>query len=206
MSPISAEYPPIPLPGGCLATLRPVVPGDAAAEREFVAGLSTTARVFRFHGAVNGLTDAMVENMTRVDQQHHVALVATVVQHGRETVIADARYVVDGDAAEFAIAVADRWQGCGIARRLLEALAACARRSGLRWLVGEVLATNQAMLGLAQRLGFLRSARGTQSGVVRIERAVAAPVAEEGIFARIARRCRRWLGARSDPGEMFVPF
>lgn len=195
----------VPLRDGLLATLRPVVASDAGAECAFVAGLSPAARVCRFHGAVNGLTDAMARYLTCVDQEHHVALVATVVDGGQEVVIADARYVVDGDAAEFAIAVADRYQGCGLARRLLEALAACARRAGLRWLVGEVLTSNAAMLGLAERLGFARSSRGVDADVVRIERAVASlPAAAEGMLARMLRRLRRPTAPA--PASMFQPF
>jgi acetyltransferase len=183
--------PPIRLRNGALATLRPVVPADATAQCAFVAGLSAAARYYRFHGTVNGMTDAMVRYFTCVDQERHVALVATVVEDGREVMIADARYVADGDSAEFAIAVADRFQGCGLARRLLEALAACARRAGLRWLVGDVLPNNVAMLGLSDRLGFARSSRGVEVGVVRIECSVTLLAAEsEGALARFFRRLR----------------
>lgn len=199
----------IPLRGGLVATLRPIAPGDAAAERDFVAGLSVRSRCNRFHGAVNGVTEAMARYLTCVDQQRHVALVATVVEDGREIVIADARYVATDDTAEFAIAVADRWQGCGIARRLLEALAACADRSGVRWLVGDVLATNQQMLGLAERLGFVRASREPQGGVVRIERAVVpVPVEADGIFVRVLGRLVQYLApARAAaPRDMFAQF
>ena len=197
------------LPDGAVATLRPVTPDDVCAERDFVASLSPQSRFYRFHGAVNGLTDAMARYLTCVDQRRHVAFVVTVAGNGGETVIADARYVATDDTAEFAIAVADRWQGCGIARRLLDALAACARRAGLRWLVGEVLATNRPMLTLAEHLGFHRATRGADTGVVRVERSVAplAP-AEHGLVARVCSRVGR-LFARSqaaDPRQAFAPF
>lgn len=196
---------PIRLRDGAVATLRPVMPADAEAACAFVAGLSPAARFYRFHGAVNGLSDAMARYLTCVDQERHVALVATIVERGREVVIADARYVEDGDTAEFAIAVADRFQGCGLARRLLEALAARARGAGLRWLVGEVLAGNAAMLGLAGRLGFAASCRGGDAGVVRIERFMcAAPVASEGKLARTLRRLREAIAPA--PVSMFQPF
>ena len=204
----SLAFRPIPLPGGTFATLRPVAPGDADGERAFVAGLSARSRYNRFHGAVNGLTDDLVRYLTCVDQQRHVALVAVLAQQGREIVIGDARYVVDGDSAEFAIAVADGLAGCGVARRLMDALAACARRAGLRWLVGEVLASNQAMLRFAERLGFAQSSARRQDGVVRIERSVApVPAAGEGALARMLRRvCGRLAPARANPRSMFVPF
>lgn len=196
---------PIPLPRGEVAVLRPVTPDDADAEREFVASLSPSARYFRFHGAVNGLTDAMARELSCVDQERHVALVATIAVAGREKLIADARYVAQGDVAEFGIAVSDRFQGCGVGRRLLSALAVCAKRSGLRWLVGEVLASNRPMLGLAQRLGFVRSMHEV-AGVVTVERAVDRPVPDDGAFARALGPFRRWLGARDASAQMFVPF
>ena len=126
--------------------------------------------------------------------------------------IADARYVVgeDGETAEFAIAVADRWQGCGLAHRLLDALVACARRTGLRWLVADVLATNVRMLGLAQRMGFAPSGRGAVDGVVRIERAVDhIPESDgDGPVARLVGRVRRWIAPRqaSQPAPFDAPF
>jgi acetyltransferase len=199
----------IHLPGGATATLRPVAPSDLAAERDFVAGLSPQSRFYRFHGAVNGLTDAMARYLTCVDQQRHVAIVATISENGHETVIADARYVASDDTAEFAIAVADRYQGCGVARRLLDALAACARRSGLRWLVGEVLAGNRPMLALAEHLGFIRATRAADAGVVRVERSVAPlAVAEEGLVARACSRIRKLFSRpqAANARQAFAPF
>ena len=195
----------ISLPHGETAVLRPVTPADIEAEREFVASLSANARYYRFHGTLNGLTDARVRELTCVDQARHVALVATIVEGDRERLIADARYVAQGEVAEFAVAVSDRYQGCGVARRLLAALGACARRSGLRWLVGEVLATNRPMLGLAQRLGFARSA-GEVAGVVRVERSVDTDIPAGSALTRVLGPLRRWLAVRNQARQMFVPF
>jgi acetyltransferase len=207
-APLPVAFPSIPLPDGTLATVRPVTPADAEAERAFVAGLSPRSRYNRFHGAVNGLTDDLVRYLTCVDQVRHVALVAVVVRNGCEIIVADARYAVDGDSAEFAIAVADQVAGRGVAGRLVDALAACARRSGLRWLVGEVLATNRAMLRFAVRLGFSQSSARRPDGLVRIERSVApVPEAFESAPARMLRRlCRQVLPARPHPRAMFAPY
>lgn len=207
--PASLAFETIPLPDGAVATVRPVVPDDVAAEREFFAGLSDRARCNRFHGAVNGLTDETARYLAGADQERHVALVATVVEDGREAVIADARYVADGDCAEFAIAVSDRYQGCGIASRLLGMLATCARRAGLHWLVGEVLATNQAMLRLAETLGFSRSMRARDDGIVCVERSVDTdpPAVEpERGLPRLMQRMRQWLVPKRATEDMFIPF
>ena len=85
-----------------------------------------------------------------------MALAATTMLGGAETLIGVARYVRDKDnpAAEFAIVIADSWQGRGIGSRLLAKLANVARHRGLKRLYGEILATNRPMLGLVRKLGF----------------------------------------------------
>jgi acetyltransferase len=75
---------------------------------------------------------------------------------GREIELGVARYVVDpdGETCEFAIVVADRWQRRGLGGHMLETLIEIARSRGLRWMIGNVLATNEPMLRLARKLGF----------------------------------------------------
>ncbi len=59
-----------------------------------------------------------------------------------------------GGSAEFAVVVADAWQGRGLGHALMRMLVGCARRRGFRRLVGNVLAANAPMLALVARLGF----------------------------------------------------
>ena len=73
---------------------------------------------------------------------------------GGETLIGVARYVRDGDSAEFAIVVADAWHGRGIGTRLLAKLIDVARRRNLKQLYGDVLGTNRPMLEMVRKLGF----------------------------------------------------
>ena len=85
-----------------------------------------------------------------------MALAATTMLGGGETLIGVARYVRNraDAAAEFALVVADSWQGRGIGRRLLAKLIEAARRRGVKRLYGEILAINRPMLELARKLGF----------------------------------------------------
>jgi acetyltransferase len=74
----------------------------------------------------------------------------------------------DGTTAEFALTVADDWQGKGIGRQLLERLCQRAREAGYHALYGYILDANREMLELAARLGFVEKGRdGTQVTVVR---------------------------------------
>jgi acetyltransferase len=135
-----------------MTMLRPLVPQDREAFQDFVRSLSPDARTNRFLAPVKELAPAMLEAMTQPDQARHVAFVAT--EGGR--IIGEARYVAlaGNGRAEFAVAVADQWQRQGIGARLLEALIAAARSTGLHALEGEVLRTNTAMMSFARRIGF----------------------------------------------------
>ena len=57
-------------------------------------------------------------------------------------------------APEFAIVIADAWQGRRIGRRLLEKLIEIARARGVRQLYGDILGTNRPMIEFVHRLGF----------------------------------------------------
>jgi acetyltransferase len=135
--------------------LRPAHHRDAPALQQFFAQLSPRARLMRFHGAVNRLPDSALSYLTTQVPQRHVALLALAdTDDGRQQLLAESRYVVVGEGqAEFAIAVADAWQGQGLGRALLRRLAIHARAGGLHTLVGSVLPGNEAMLGLMQQLG-----------------------------------------------------
>jgi acetyltransferase len=155
-------------------TLRPIRHDDTGALQGFVRALSPASRRLRFHAALNELSETMLEAFTCVDQRGHVAFVLTVTERGTERIVGEARYAVAGDreTAEFGIAVADAFQGLGLAERLMAALIDAARASGLRWLVGEVLVGNSRMLAFARRCGFVMTTRGAEPEIIRVERSV----------------------------------
>lgn len=163
------------LADGRSVMVRPVMPRDAVAEGEFVSQLSPLSRRLRFHGAVNTLPPATLLAMTHIDQREHVAIVAQAVDAaGRLHIVADARYVCDRHddghpctSAEFAIAVADAWQGVGLGRALMQRLARHAREHGVSQLHGAVLPDNAPMLGLMQHLGAQLAPDPEDPGTVR---------------------------------------
>jgi acetyltransferase len=136
-------------------TVRPLQREDADLELRFGLGLSRETRYSRFFGGVRFTTD-LLATLVNVDFSRDVALVATTTVEGQETPIGVARYVLlpDDNRAEFAVTVADAWQGCGVGRMLLARMVEIARERGLQRLVGETLATNQPMIRLAVHLEF----------------------------------------------------
>jgi len=160
----------IELNDGRSVELAPVRPQDASAERDFVGALSLTSRYRRFHFGLRELSPEMSRAMTEIDPQHEVAFVAR--PFGGGAIVADARYVVRNDCAdaEFAIAVADDWQGAGLGRALLTRLAAHARAQGVvQRLFGDVLWGNPSMLALVRSLGAQLRRNPGDSTVVRVE-------------------------------------
>ncbi|TMH54249.1 MAG: GNAT family N-acetyltransferase, partial [Betaproteobacteria bacterium] len=136
--------------------VRAIRPEDAEAERAFVVGLSDESRYTRFMHHLQELTPQMLARFTQVDYDRELALIALAGKTAVEKIVAVARYVAnpDGEGAEFAVVVADAWQGRGLAQSLMRMLIDCARRRGFRRLDGVILANNSAMLALMARLGF----------------------------------------------------
>jgi len=153
--------------------LRPVLAQDADLQSTFFAGLSDAARYFRFMTRLAGLSTALLQRLSDVDHVHHVALLAATFAQGRETMIGEARYIVEASdplSCEFAVAVADAWRGEGLAYILLERLAAHAASTGLRRMVANTIATNAAMITLATRVGFTITRKREDGRLLRLEK------------------------------------
>jgi len=141
---------------GAAVTLRPLRREDHDIEHAFVSGLSPETRHSRLLGGTVRITREYIERLTTVDFSRDMALAAAVMLEDREVLIGVARYVLDpgGRACEFALVIADAWQGRGIGSRMMAKLIAVARSRRLDGMYGDVLATNYAMLGMCKKLGF----------------------------------------------------
>jgi acetyltransferase len=155
--------------------IRPVLPQDADLTTAFFGGLPATARYDRFMNPMRNLPPELIKRFTNVDYTDHLALVAEVFEDGREIVVAEARYArlaSDPTAAEFAVSVAERWQGNGLARLLLSKLAQRSVTAGMRRMVGETLATNARMLHLARKAGFTIAPCPTVRGLMLLQKVI----------------------------------
>jgi acetyltransferase len=158
------------LKDGTAVQIRPIRPDDAARERAFVAAMSDTSRYYRFLHPLAALSDEMIARFTQLDYAREMALVATAPEES--VMVGVARYFpnADGRSVEFAIAVADAWQGKGLGRALMQDLIATARDAGFAMIEGSILRSNVGMLNLATQLGFATRATGESAhDVVRVE-------------------------------------
>jgi acetyltransferase len=144
------------LDDGYDVTLRPMRPEDAELVQTFVRAMSEQSRYFRFMDALRELSPTMLSYLTQIDYDREMALVATVEEGGKELQIGVARYAInpDGKSCEFALAVADDWQGRGVGHKLMNRLMEVAREHGLEVIEGDVLAKNGSMIALAKSMDF----------------------------------------------------
>jgi GNAT superfamily N-acetyltransferase len=139
---------------GAQATLRRAGADDEAAVRELVEGLSRDSRYFRFLTG-GRVADSIIEGLVRPGADGAALVVTVPTVDGGAEVVANGQFVVtDRDTAEFAVVVADDWQGQGLGRRLITKLQQLAQAAGVRRLRGDVLSENRRMLAILRGLGF----------------------------------------------------
>ncbi len=121
--------------------------------------LSPESKYFRFMDTLRERSPQMLSRFTQIDYDREMAFVAVTHSGGKEVEIGVGRYITnpDGESCEFAVVIADAWQGRGIAGRLLTELIAVAREKRLKQVVGHVLASNSRMLEFVAGLGFTLS-------------------------------------------------
>lgn len=144
------------LPGGPVATIRPIRPEDAAIESAFVHGLSEQSKFLRFMFGLRDLTPAMLSRFTQIDYDRELALIAVIDTPQGEQQVGVVRYTTlpDEETCEFAIVVGDEWQGKGLARRMFSRLIEAARERRLKVMTGVTLRENSRMIELSRSLGF----------------------------------------------------
>jgi ribosomal protein S18 acetylase RimI-like enzyme len=137
---------------GKAVTVRLLADGDTAAVAALFDRLGDASRRRRFHAAKPRLTSSELEQLARVDGDHHV-LVAHVdgdpAPAGMARLVRDAH---DRRAGEIAFEVADAYQGAGVGTLLVEMLLADARAAGFTRVDAVVQTSNRAALGLLRRV------------------------------------------------------
>ena len=171
---------PIMLRGGTAATIRVMRPDDRERIVAAFGKLESSTIYTRFFSHRKEIPASTLDRIAAIDFVKLAGIVATLGAGADETVIASASYVAiptsDGaKAAEVAFTVEEDYQGQGLARQLLSALATLARRHGIVRLEAEVLATNAAMLAVFQRSGLPMRRGRSEGGVVHITLDLAAP-------------------------------
>src|SRR5436190_12776878 len=141
---------------GEVVTVRFVEPRDAEALQNYFRSLTTRSRYNRFLGATRELPPSVLEDFIHIGEADRFSVVATMLVEGRETIVGEARYAFDNETAsiEFGLSIDDRWQGHGIGKALLKNLECRAASFGATHMFGDMLRSNDAMIGLARKSGY----------------------------------------------------
>lgn len=166
------------LPDDREITFRAIGPGDADIEQAFVRGLSDISKNLRFFSTMKQLSPKLLEQFTHPNFPCDYALIATSSDDGTEREIGVARYLPTETpgVAEFAVVVADAWQGLGIASRLMHGVICVAAVAGVRSLEGVILRENSRMLRLARELGFTTLSGSDDPAIVRVSKTLGCPL------------------------------
>lgn len=136
--------------------VRDLRPDDLELELAFVGGLSPETRYLRLQYATAGMSREMAEQLLQLDGVNRMAIAALSADRGERRIVGVCRYAREPGAyvAEFAIVVADDWQGTGVGTELMREVCLAARARGVHRLVGETLATNRHFIEWARSFGF----------------------------------------------------
>ncbi len=162
------------LEDGMPLLLRPMKPEDESLVAEFLSNCSEDTVYFRYFKLIKKWTHEMLIRFTQNDYDRELGLMAIGLPPGPEVMMGVSRMVMAADrsTAEFAVIVADPWQGKGLGEKLIERVIEIARDNGVKMLSGDVLATNLPMLGLMKKTGF--SIKAFDDGVRRVEMSLVA--------------------------------
>jgi len=136
--------------------IRPIKPEDEAMERELFRRISKQTEYFRFFGYIGEVTHEMLTRYTQIDYDREMALVAIVKEGDKDAIAGVVRLVSDSnnEAAEFAILVADHWQGKGLGNKFMNLIMEIAMKRNIKKVYASVLNANAIMLHMFRKRGF----------------------------------------------------
>src|SRR3954471_906139 len=161
-APVAADVH-VALRDGSTAHVRPVVPSDEPALREFLGKLSDNSRWLRFFSLGVNLDKAARAGVAG-DRPEGYGLIVTTGAEAR--VVAHAVFELErADRAEVAFAVADEMQGRGLATVLIAHLAQVASARGVRTFTATVLPENRRMISVFRESGFPVEVHASPDGI-----------------------------------------
>jgi acetyltransferase len=155
---------------GTPVLLRPMRPEDEPLVSDFFTKCSEETVYFRYFKLIKKWTHEMLIRFTQNDYDRELGLMAVSQPPAPQAMLGVSRLVMAADrsTAEFAVIIADPWQGKGLGYKLLEEVINIAREQGVILLHGDVLAQNQPMLDMVKRLGFTLK-KDTEGQTYRVE-------------------------------------
>ena len=146
----------VQLKDGTTVVLRPIKPEDEPLWHAMLNNCSQQSIWFRFRYLFRHDTHEIASRYCYIDYDREMAIVAEVSDAARREIVGVGRLVADADheAAEYAVLVADAWQGRGLGGLLTSYCVEIAQRWRLKRVFAETARDNHRMLATFRKWGF----------------------------------------------------
>ncbi|MFH0848481.1 MAG: GNAT family N-acetyltransferase [archaeon] len=136
--------------------LRPIKPEDEPMWLEMFKSFSEQTVRNRFFYLIKDTPHETRIRYCNIDYDREIAIVGEILEQGRRKIIGVVRLVIDrtGRKGEFAIAIADPWQGIGVGSKMVDYMIGIAEDKKLDTIYGVVLPENIHMLRICREMGF----------------------------------------------------
>ena len=126
---------------------------------------------YRFMGFIPKVNHDFLIRFTQIDYDREMAIIAEVDTAEGKKMIGVARIVSDAwnETAEFAIIVADSWQGEGLGSQMTDFILEVAKDMGIKKIVAFVLQANRVMLKMFEKRGFVSIKEGYGESVLELD-------------------------------------
>ncbi len=132
---------------------RAIKPSDEDQMRRLFYRFSDKAIYYRYFSPIKTMPHEKMQAYVNVDYQSALSIVGLVGEPGKQTIIAEARFVKHdiNPFVDIAFVVDEDYQGYGIATYLYMMLARLAKEKGFQKLTADVLPSNMAMLTVLKK-------------------------------------------------------
>ena len=136
-------------------SIRPIRTSDADHPESLREHFSNKSILQRFLGYVPQASPKLIKALTEIDYKCKLALVAESMTQLEKEIIAITRIACECEVkAEFAIFVADNWQGMGLASHMMDMMIEITRDLNYKILYAYTFSDNKRMIGMLIRRGF----------------------------------------------------
>jgi acetyltransferase len=146
-----------------VSQIRPIKPEDEPMEAEMFKQFSKETERHRFFHTIKDITHELLQRYTQIDYDREIALIAEVKEGGRgkpseatKKMAGVARLIADpnDETAEFAIVVADPWQGQGLGNKLTDEILKAAEDRQIKKVYARFLKDNEAIIHMFEKRDF----------------------------------------------------
>ena len=144
------------LRNGLTILLRPIRPEDEPMWHRLLADCSAETIHLRFRCMFRSQSHDVASRFCFIDYDREIAIVAEAEHEGERRLLGTGRLVADADhsSAEYAVHVADPWQGIGLGSLLTDYCLEICERWGVKNVVAEVARENIRMIRMFEHRGF----------------------------------------------------